>query len=336
MNGNASSYYRVYSIADALSKSGLTVGVLKNSDLSSFLSGAIETKAIVAHRCEYRTSFALNEYAKQNNVKFGFDVDDYVFNVDYIPNISGVYELTDQDIKSYTLGVEGYHWAIKNADFVTVSSSNLVELVKPINPNAHLIPNLIDSVLLKEAQAQKLKRKPSSNVGKVLGYLSGSLTHQQDFQTFRDLVTDHLEKSSDNKLFIFGQFRVSDCDYLDEYISQVELFESVEFGKHFEYYNKIDLSIAPLEEENDFSKSKSWIKALDSISCGVPIICSDIPAYKQLSTKFNSCQIHRPGNTVEATLASINKDKMDDEAFSFEGIRNVLSSRHGKRCFEKL
>ena len=132
------------------------------------------------------------------------------------------------------------------------------------------------------------------------------INYQQDFQTFRDLVTDHLEKSSDNKLFIFGQFRVSDCDYLDEYISQVELFESVEFGKRFEYYNKIDLSIAPLEEEDDLVSPKldkgAGLNFLRS-----SIICSDIPAYKQLSTKFNSCQIHRPGNTVEATLASINK-----------------------------
>ena len=75
----------------------------------------------------------------------------------------GVYELTDQDIKSYTLGVERLSWAIKNADFVTVSSSNLVEISQTYKPNATSF-KLDNGVLLKEAQAQKLKRKPSSNV----------------------------------------------------------------------------------------------------------------------------------------------------------------------------
>jgi hypothetical protein len=66
-------------------------------------------------------------------------------------------------------------------------------------------------------------------------------------------------------------------------------------GKGIEYYTwhsllhfyplmqrlKIDINLAPLQH-NDFNKSKSNLKALESTALGVPLVCTDIEPYKGL------------------------------------------------------
>ncbi len=155
--------------------------------------------------------------------------------------------------------------SVKCADWVTVSTEPLKNAVKPLNENITVLPNFIDP------KEWNFKRKKHKKVR--IGWV-WSPTHIPDMFEAWDALRE-ISKRDDVEIVIFG--------------TEIDIFKDIKTtnikGVIYKEYPRvfmeegIDISIAPLED-NDFNKSKSNIKWLESTMAGAAFIGSSVYPYE--------------------------------------------------------
>lgn len=156
--------------------------------------------------------------------------------------------------------------SVKCADWVTVSTDPLKDILEPLNANISVLPNYID-----EAD-WSFKRKKHDKVRIAWVW---SPTHIPDMPIIEKAL-EQISKRDDVEIVIFG--------------TELQIFKNVKTmnikGVKYWDYPKlfmeegIDISIAPLED-NDFNKCKSNIKWLESSMAGSAFIGSDVYPYSK-------------------------------------------------------
>jgi glycosyltransferase involved in cell wall biosynthesis len=152
----------------------------------------------------------------------------------------------------------------KCADWVTCSTEPLKNAVEPLNSNIVVLPNYIDP------KDWEFKRKKHKKIR--IGWV-WSPTHIPDMHIIEEALRE-ISKRDDVEIVIFGtQLSI----FKDIKTTNIEGVEYTEYPKVFMEAG-IDISLAPLDD-NDFNKSKSNIKWLESTMAGSAFIGSDIYPY---------------------------------------------------------
>ena len=193
--------------------------------------------------------------------KLVIDIDD---NVWQIPEDSIVLQ-SKEDIQAHAKRGLWTLELVKAADMVTVSTEPLRQLLRPYNSNIEIVPNLIDP------KDWKWKRKKHKKVR--IGWIY-SHTHFPDVPVIKGALNKIKEKYGDKvEIVIFG----SDLQVFD--------FKPTHYwGVKFQDYPKrlteisLDISVCPLAN-NDFNKSKSNIKWMESSMSGAAVVASDVYPY---------------------------------------------------------
>lgn len=155
--------------------------------------------------------------------------------------------------------------SIKSADGVTVSTDALWKLLKPLNDNIAVLPNLID------VNDWKHKRKKHDKVR--IGWV-WSPTHIPDNKIAEEPLKKIKEKYGDKvDIVIFG----TDVNIFDFDTINIPAVKYTEYPKVFTEAG-IDISIGALEK-NSFNDCKSNIKFLESTMAGAVFIGSEVGAY---------------------------------------------------------
>jgi glycosyltransferase involved in cell wall biosynthesis len=154
--------------------------------------------------------------------------------------------------------------SVKCADWVTVSTDPLKNALLPLNEKVTVLPNYIDPI------EWDFKRKKHKKVR--IGWV-WSPTHIPDMFVVWDALRT-ISLREDVEIVIFG--------------TEIDVFKDIKTTniKGVPYWDYprtfmeegIDISIAPLED-NDFNKSKSNIKWLESTMAGAAFIGSDVYPY---------------------------------------------------------
>jgi glycosyltransferase involved in cell wall biosynthesis len=188
-----------------------------------------------------------------------YEIDDDVYNVDAMNrNAYKIYgDPAYQDAVSHCAAV---------SDVVTVTTEPLAEVMRQHNPNVRVIANFVPE----ETLAWQRPRR----AGKlVLGWAGGG-SHTWDVAMIAETVRLFLERHPRAELNLVG------CDFRRTFCMNQTRFTQWEPDQRLYYRNiDFDIGLAPLTG-SVFDASKSCIKALEYAALGIPVIASDVEAYR--------------------------------------------------------
>ena len=180
-NGTSSTPYRVLRIANGLEAEGWKVGVAKGEDLFHMLDEDVRAEIVVIHRAPYWSPYVefVNKMRAQGAM-IVYDIDDLVFEESLVPQIDGYRYLSAESKEGFLKGLRAYREFIFTADMCTAPTSYLVDTIRGLGKPAFRVRNAISSENIKLFDDMDFRRK-GRRTPFVVGYYSGTKTHQADF-----------------------------------------------------------------------------------------------------------------------------------------------------------
>jgi glycosyltransferase involved in cell wall biosynthesis len=152
---------------------------------------------------------------------------------------------------------------IEIASLVTVSTEPLAEKMRVFNPNVVVLKNRIDESMLEIQRPQRDKL--------TIGWAGGA-SHVKDIEQCLYGLRKTIDHNDVDVHFIGTDFT---------HLIRRPIYHTSWAEKTTDYYKLIDFDIglAPLLP-GVFSRSKSYIKALEYAALGIPVIASDVEPYR--------------------------------------------------------
>lgn len=281
-NGTSSTPYRVFRIANGLTSEGWKVHCVKGEDLPQLLDQPIEARFVVVHRAPYWSPFI--EFVKKMRALgsiIAFDVDDLVFDKEMIPYIDGYKYLNEDQKQAFLNGLDAYREFIFQADFCTTTTSYLVDEMRKMGKVVYRIPNAISSENINYFSEGRFRRD-SKPTPFVIGYYSGTKTHQADFAVVAPALINFMKSRPDVVFRLVGEFDLTEWPELHDWqfihragdIPRVTRAGLMPHDVMIRDQANCDIILAPLEVGNPFCEAKSELKFFEAALVGCPVIAS--------------------------------------------------------------
>lgn len=224
------------------------------------------------HLADLPAFFTMLDTLKQRQIPFLFEIDDDLLNIGTRP---GERNWPTPEQKMWLRAL------LRNADGVIVSTPNLANRLRHLNPAIEVIPNALDERLFSSSQ---VIRPDSASQRLTFGYM-GTFTHIEDIISIIAPLRRILSRYADR--LTFEMVGIGDAPLLQEAFKglplrirqvPVEAVPYEQFAAWMQNHLHWDFGIAPLCD-NSFTSSKSDIKFLDYAVLGIPGIFSRVPAY---------------------------------------------------------
>lgn len=266
--------YRVHNVAEALSADSARVLVHPFSDLRDIINQRMKAKTIVFFRSPYDDGVGTTElidYARRNDIRIVFDVDDLVFDPSIVDNIHGVKHLSPNEKQQYLDGVIKYRKLLLAADLVTVTTEPLARAVEALGKPCAIIRNSINKAQC-DAADQLLANPSQSGGGLVVGYFSGSRTHERDFAQAEPALLRLMAERDDWDLLVVGFLDLGPAWKPFEHRIRRQGF--LPYLDMLRVLAGCDINIAPLEIGDMFCEAKSELKYFEAALVSVPTVAS--------------------------------------------------------------
>ncbi len=210
----------------------------------------------------------LMEYTKRKFVPVVLDLDDYLLNMpEDHPN---------RVTNDYSAALLPLLLAIKEVDFVTVSTEPLKQLVLPYNPNVKVLPNYLDGELwsFKDPSAAPLQEN-----GPIVLLFMGTPSHTPDLEMISPVIGKLLSKYEGRLKFLcYGPLPPGSLQ--QHPFVEYRKGESYNYAAFIKKFLEIqaDIALAPLRD-NSFNRCKSNLKFLEYSAIGIPGVFSDLSPY---------------------------------------------------------
>lgn len=290
-NGTSSTPYRVFRIANGLAQEGWNVRCAKGEDLLTLMQEDLRPRFAIFHRAPYWSPFieAVEKFRAAGST-IVFDIDDLVFDESVIPFIDGYRHLPDDQKRAFLNGVQAYRTFILNADICTSPTGFLVDEMRKLGVPTYRVPNAIstENIRLFESINYQRKGRPGPF---VIGYYSGTKTHQADFAVAAPALIEFMKSNDDAVFRIVGEFDLNDWPELENWqyihragdiprVTRVGLMpHDVMIRDQF----NCDVILAPLEIGNPFCEAKSELKFFEASLAKVPVIASATRTFTEAS-----------------------------------------------------
>ena len=262
--------YRCYNFAEAFVAQGDIADVVSFAKLD--LQSLQNYDVCVFHRPPYGEKlFRSLEILQKNHTPFFADYDDLIFNEKYAL-ASSIYKQGRAGREECLRIFSDNEKALRLFDNVTVSTHPLREKVLEIRPEAEVtvVYNALPESVLRDIELHEYKKSACSGP-KIISYLSGTASHNKDFEIVEDVLAELTRKHSGKaKLVIVGPLEFS-----KEKFENIVHKRHVEFDRLFGFISRTNINIAPLEM-NDFTNCKSGLKFFESAVLGIPTVSTPI------------------------------------------------------------
>ena len=216
------------------------------------------------------------EKAKINNKTVIYDIDDLVFDKEYTKTIKYLKSMSKDELNLYYDGVKRMGDTLKMCDIATtttpVLAKELGKYVKEVYVNRNVVS---ERMCMFSLDAVKKVKKEKDKV--VLGYLSGSITHNPDFGLILPSIKKMMDKHEEVYLKVVGILDIPKD--LDKYKERIITAPFTDWENLPELIASLDINLAPIEESL-FNEAKSENKWTEAALVKVPTIASDVGAFK--------------------------------------------------------
>ncbi|MBA3468811.1 MAG: glycosyltransferase family 4 protein [Herpetosiphonaceae bacterium] len=211
-----------------------------------------------------------------------FDTDDLVFRPELIEWVDAIKGWSPEDKALYRQGVEGYQRALLECDAAIVSTEPLAQMVRELGQRAFVVRNALSWEQIERgqplAQARFAQPLPTPAAPVVIGYFSGTATHNRDFAEAAPALLQLLAQFPHVRLRIVGPLEL-EVDFTP-FSHQIERRELVPLNDLALEVAAVDIAIAPLEIDNPYCQAKSEVKYMEAGLVGVPLVASPTEAFQ--------------------------------------------------------
>lgn len=269
--------YRVQNKKEQLESLGHTVWVV---NLSDFQMGYAENASmIIIYRAPLDGQLIeMIQLAKKYNKAILYDIDDLVIDTKFTNQLNYVQQLSEPEKRKYDQGVINYGEMMKLCDGVVTSTKKMKEELLDYKELVILNRNLANQELVEISQ-RAIKPFDAKETSIKIGYFSGSITHNENFELIKPAVLQLLEKHQTLELHLVGHLDLPDD--LKPFKQRIKTHAFVDWKKLPELISEIDINIAPLVD-SIFNEAKSEIKWIEAALVKVPTVASNLGAFKEM------------------------------------------------------
>ena len=269
--------YRVLHQIEQLEAGNLSCAEVLYTNLNPEIVKDFHT--IILYRCPYTEQIGQAvEIAKKLNKRVLYDIDDLVIDTKYTDLLPYVHGLKKEEKANY----DGYVNQMKKAlclceGGITTTEALATELknyVKEVFINRNCASEEMFK-LSEKALLNKEQRESDNTV--TIGYFSGSITHNSDFDMVKPAIIRILNEFSNTRLLILGELDLPKD--LETFSDRVTKNPFVDWKELPDLIASVDINIAPITE-NIFNAAKSENKWVEAALVKVPTVASDFGAFK--------------------------------------------------------
>lgn len=279
--GTTSTTYRVDHVARGMSVAGYRVKVIRGDELERYMGEDIRAHNVTFFRAPLWSPY--REFAdkmRRQGATIVYDTDDFVFDEDAMPLMDGVRFLSENEIENYRRGIKAYREFILYSDIVTLSTSALVDEVRRMGKNAFRVRNTISkyNIDLFQQTLENRNIKPSPF---VVGYYSGTKTHQADFAVMANALAVFMDRHEDVVFRIVGELALDEFPEFEKFHSRIVRVGLMPHDDMLKDQLNCSVIIAPLEIGNAFCEAKSELKFFEAALARCPVIASATRSFKE-------------------------------------------------------
>ena len=266
--------YRVLNKAEQLRKNGFAVKVVNASEFS--LAQAQYASHIIIYRAPWSAQLQLLcDLAREEHKPVYFDIDDLVFDTLYTDQLSYTQGLSDKEKGNYDAGVKNYGKMLAACDGAITSTNQLKEELIKYKDSVLLNRNLASSELI-AVSSQFLKEDFGADDRIKIGYFSGSISHNENFELIKPAIKEVLDNYPFVELHIVGHLDIPQD--MKPYTQRIIVHDYVDWKALPQLISQVDINLAPLVD-SVFNRAKSEIKWIEAALVKVPTIASHIGAF---------------------------------------------------------
>ena len=216
--------------------------------------------------------------AKENNKTVFYDIDDLVFDKQYTDQIPYVMSLEGADRELYDDGVIRMGKTMKLCEYGIASTNRIKTEMEKTLPEAYVNRNVAseEMVYYSEEAKKKVKRDEDKI---IIGYFSGTITHNEDFAMIQSVIVELLKKYENLYLKIVGLLDLP--PEMEEVKDRILVSPFVDWRELPKLICSVDINIVPLED-SIFNEAKSENKWTEASLVEVPTIASNVGALSDM------------------------------------------------------
>lgn len=308
--------YRVYHQVEQLELVGVSCSVVFYCDLQP--QDIDSADAIVLFRCPVTEPIkeTVQRAHEQGKTVF-FDVDDLVVDTKYTDELPFVRNMTSEEKRIFDDGVTRTGETLALCDAAIVSTPTLQAELSKVVDRVFVNRNVASRKMVELSDDAIANRKKRRGDDVILGYFSGSLTHNEDFAMISEAVAEVLAKRPNVRLSIVGVSALPAC--LAPFEDRVLRNEYVDWQGLPELIATADINLAPIEDTL-FNRAKSENKWVDASLVLVPTVASDVGAFHEMIDDGKTGLLC--DNTTESWVNALLR-LIDDEALRVRIAKNA-------------
>ena len=238
-------------------------------------------RVIIFYRCPWTDNVGKAiSLAKSLNKKVFFDIDDLVIDTKYTDLVPYLQTISTSQKKLYDEGVFRMRKTLEHCQGTITSTDLLKKVLKKYVSEVFINRNVASEEMFKLSE-YALKKKPKNKNKKkiIIGYFSGSITHNDDFEMIIPALIKILQEFKNVKLLIVGEIEIN--RNLKDFSSNILKKRFVKWNQLPKLISKVDINIAPLKQ-NIFNEAKSENKWTEAALLKIPTIASNIGSFRQI------------------------------------------------------
>ena len=316
-NATSSTPYRVDRVAAAVADRGARVRCVMADELGDLAAEDLRPRYVTFFRAPLMDRVAaFARRMRSVGARIVFDVDDLIFDEEQIPIIDGYKYLTDQEKVGYLRGVRAYREFVLFSDFCTAPTTYLAERMSLLGKKAFRVRNTIDRTEIEKFRHGNPRvERPEF----VIGYYSGSKTHQADFRNAGEALVTFMQEQPNVRFRLVGDFDLGEYPTLEGWAGEGNAPRVVKRGvmdhsDMLEDQLACDVIIAPLEVGNPFCEAKSELKFFEASLARCPVIASPTQTFRAATLNGELAQLaDTPRQWLEAFRASFRERRQCHE-----------------------
>lgn len=270
--------YRAHNMKEYLRLAEIESEVISLEEVEAKLSDIFNFDVMVIHRISMNKAIsALIRKCKELCIPVVFDLDDYIFDDSLVNRIDEIKRMCPRDRNAWIEHVRGCRKTLDASDYYIGTTEFLARKVEELGKKAFVVRNGLNATQIRQSLSafQQIEREPDLI---KIGYFSGTRSHQKDFEVVKPVLLRLMEEFNAVRLYIGGFL---DLDHgFDNFSHRIERFPYVDWKELPLNLAKIDINIAPLEQDNPFCEGKSELKYFETALLKIPTVATPVDAYK--------------------------------------------------------